>query len=60
MAAQFMTISASNLQQKQYRITLNLSVQSDFNPHQINYEKLFKLDEDCEALSVTIEDLNYE
>ena len=59
MAAQFMTISASNLQQKQYRITLNLSVLSDFNPHQINYEKLFKLDEDLEALSVTIEDLNY-
>ena len=58
-AAQFMTVSASNLQQKQYRITLNLSVLSDFNPHQINYEKLFKLDEDCEALSVTIEDLNY-
>jgi len=60
VAAQFMTISASNLQQKQYRITLNLSVLSDFNPHQINYEKLFKLDEDLEALSVTIEDLNYE
>ena len=54
-----MTIYASNLQQKQYRITLNLSVLSDFNPHQINYEKLFKLDEDLEALSVTIEDLNY-
>jgi len=59
VAAQFMTVSASNLQQKQYRITLNLSVLSDFNPHQINYEKLFKLDEDLEALSVTIEDLNY-
>ena len=55
-----MTISASNLQQKQYRITLNLSVLSDFNPHQINYEKLFKLDKDYEALSVQIEDLNYE
>jgi len=60
VAAQFMTVPAFNLQQKQYRITLNLSVLSDFNPHQINYEKLFKLDEDCEALSVTIEDLNYE
>ena len=55
-----MTVPAFNLQQKQYRITLNLSVLSDFNPHQINYEKLFKLDEDLEALSVTIEDLNYE
>ena len=55
-----MTISPANLAQKQYRITLNLSVLNDFNPHQINYEKLFKLDEDCEALSVIIEDLNYE
>ncbi len=60
MAAQFMSVLSTNLQQKQYRITLNLSVLSDFNPHQINYEKLFKLDEDLEALSVTIEDLNYE
>ena len=49
-----------NSTQKQYRITLNMSVLSDFNPHQINYEKLFKLDEDYEALSVNIEDLNYE
>ena len=55
-----MTISPANLVQKKYRITLNLSVLSDFNPHQINYEKLFKLNEDCEALSVIIEDLNYE
>ena len=55
-----MTVSPANLQQKQYRITLNLSVLNDFNPHQINYEKLFSLDEDCEALSVNIDDLNYE
>ena len=55
-----MTISPANLVQKKYRITLNLSVLNDFNQNQINYEKLFKLDEDCEALSVTIEDLNYE
>ena len=60
VTAQFMSVLPTNLQQKQYRITLNLSVLSDFNPHQINYEKLFKLDEDLEALSVTIEDLNYE
>ena len=55
-----MSVLSTNLQQKQYRITLNLSVLSDFNPHQINYEKLLKLDEDCEALSVIIEDLNYD
>ena len=59
-AAQFMTVSPANLVQKQYRITLNLTVLNDFNPHQINYEKLFKLDADYEALSVNIEDLNYE
>ena len=55
-----MSVLPANSTQKQYRITLNMSVLSDFNPHQINYEKLFKLNEDCEALSVTIEDLNYE
>ena len=55
-----MTVSPANLVQKQYRITLNLSVLNDFNPHQINYEKLFSLDEDYEGLSVQIEDLNYE
>ena len=60
VAAQFMTVSPANLVQKKYRITLNLSVLNDFNPHQINYEKLFKLDEDYEGLSVNIEDLNYE
>ena len=54
-----MTVSPANLMQKEDRSTLNLSVLNDFNPHQINYEKLFKLDEDLEALSVTIEDLNY-
>ena len=55
-----MSVLPTNLQHKQYRITLNLSVLNDFNPHQINYEKLFKLDEDYEALNVNIEDLNYE
>ena len=55
-----MTVSPANLVQKKYRITLNLSVLNDFNPHQINYEKLFKLDADYEALSVIIEDLNYD
>ena len=55
-----MSVLPANSTKKQYRITLNMSLLSDFTPHQINYEKLFKLDEDCEALSVTIEDLNYE
>ena len=44
--------------QKAYRITLNLSVESDFNPHQIDWNKLLELDGDYEDISVYIEDLN--
>ena len=44
--------------QKAYRITLNLSVESDFNPHNIDYRKLFELDGDYEDISVYVEDLN--
>ena len=44
--------------QKVYRITLNLSVDSDFNPHDIDWHRLFKLDGDYEDVSVYVEDLN--
>ncbi len=44
--------------QKAYRITLNLSVESDFNPRDIDWHKLFELDGDYEDVSVYVEDLN--
>ena len=44
--------------QKAYRITLNLSVESDFNPHQIDLSKVLELDGDYEDVSVYVEDLN--
>ena len=44
--------------QKAYRITLNLSVESDFNPHQIDWSKVLELDGDYEDVSVYVEDLN--
>ena len=44
--------------QKRYRITLDLSVESDFNPHQIDWDKLLQIDDDFEGLNVYIEDLN--
>ena len=44
--------------QKAYRITLNLSVDSDFNPHQIDWAKVLELDGDYEDVSVYVEDLN--
>lgn len=44
-------------QKQRYRITLELNVLSDFNPRDINWDKLFDLggDEHCDAY---IEDLN--
>ena len=44
--------------QKRYRITLDLSVSDDFNPHQIDWDKLLEIDDDFEGLNVYIEDLN--
>ena len=44
-------------QKQRYRITLELDVLGDFNPRDIDWEKLFDLggDEKCQAY---IEDLN--
>ena len=46
-----MTVLYTQAQQKQVRVTLTLSVQDDFNPRQIDWRKLFELEdiEDCEA-----------
>ncbi len=43
--------------QKQIRITLNLSVDDDFNARDIDFGKLFDLN-DYEDISVYVEDLN--
>ena len=40
-----------------YRITLDLDVYDDFNPRQINWEKVFDLAED-ESVECYIEELN--
>lgn len=44
-------------QKNKYRITLEVDVMSDFNPHQINWNKLFDL-EDNESVESYVEDLN--
>lgn len=41
-------------QKKKVRITLELEVYEDFDPHQINYEKLFDL-EPAEKLNSYVE-----
>jgi predicted component of type VI protein secretion system len=44
-------------QKNKYRITLELDVMSDFNPHQIDWNKLFEL-EPSESVQSYVEDLS--
>lgn len=44
-------------QKQRFRITLELDVLEDFNPRDINWERLFEL-EPAEKVSAYIEDLN--
>jgi hypothetical protein len=44
-------------QKQRYRITLELDVMSDFNPHQIEWNKLFDL-EPSESVESYVEDLS--
>lgn len=44
-------------QKQRYRITLELDVMSDFNPHQIEWKKLFEL-EPNESVESYVEDLS--
>ena len=41
-----MSVLYTPTKNKQVRVTLTLSVQSDFNARQIDWSKLFELDED--------------
>jgi len=52
-----MAISSLKAQKNKYRITLELNVNEDFNPHQINWKKLFGLDSK-ESVKSYVEDLN--
>ena len=52
-----MSVSYTQAQKQRYRITLDLEVLGDFNPYQINWEEIFKL-EGNERVDSYIEDLN--
>ena len=51
-----MTVSNYYGTKSKYRITLELDVLDDFNPRQIEWEKLFEL-QDNESVESVIEDL---
>ena len=52
-----MSVAYQQAQKQRYRITLDLSVFGDFDPHQIDWEKLFKL-EGAEKCDAYVEDLS--
>ena len=54
--AHSMSVSYSVAQKSRYRITLEMEVLNDFDPHQIDWGELFALDGN-ESASVYIEDL---
>jgi hypothetical protein len=52
-----MSVVYQHAQKQRYRITLDLQVLGDFDPHQLDWEKLFKL-EPAERVEAYVEDLN--
>jgi hypothetical protein len=52
-----MSVAYQQAQKQRYRITLDISAFPDFDPHQIDWEKLFKL-EPAERCDAYVEDLN--
>ena len=52
-----MAVSYYNRTENKYRITLDISVEDDFNPHQIDWRKVLDLQDNESVVSVT-EDLS--
>ena len=52
-----MPVSIYNRTQNKYRITLDLSVEDDFNPRDINWDKVFDLGGN-ESVEAYIEELD--
>ena len=52
-----MSVAYHSAQKQRYRITLELETFADFNPHQVDWEKLFEL-EPAESVEAYVEDLS--
>ena len=52
-----MTVSYINCTDQRYRITLDITVQDDFNPQQIDWRKVLDL-QDNESVESVTEDLS--
>ena len=53
-----MSVLYSQAQKSKYRITLELDVLDDFNPHDIGWGKVFNLDSNHESIKYYIEDMS--
>ena len=53
-----MSVLYSQAQKQRYRITLDLEVLEDFDPHQINWEDLFELEGSERLIDSYVEDLS--
>ena len=53
-----MSVLYSQAQKQRYRITLDLVVMDDFDPHQINWEELFELEGTERVIDSYVEDLS--
>ena len=53
-----MSVIYSQAQKQRYRITLDLEVMDDFDPHQIDWEQLFELQGSERVIDSYVEDLS--
>jgi|TARA_R100000951_G_scaffold56480_1_gene47439 hypothetical protein len=53
-----MSVAISQAQKQRYRITLDLEVMEDFNPHNIDWETLFELEGNEQLIDSYVEDLS--
>ena len=53
-----MSVSYNQSQKQRYRITLDIEVYDDFNPHQIDFEELFGMEGTERVVDSYVEDLS--
>ena len=53
-----MSVLYSQAQKQRYRITLDIVVMDDFDPHQINWEELFEMEGTERVIDSYVEELS--
>ena len=53
-----MSVLYSQARKQRYRITLDIEVMEDFDPHQIDWEQLFELEGTERVIDSYVEDLS--